>query len=57
MFGQWQGHQGVQETVDQPEAIKNAVRESVLAAVTDRYLNGYVELSAKCWLVTARNLA
>jgi SAM-dependent methyltransferase len=41
--------------VDQPESVKNAVRESLLAAITDRYQDGYVELPAKCWLVTARN--
>ena len=43
--------------VDQPESVRNAIRESVLAAITDRYLDGYVELPAKCWLVTARNPA
>lgn len=43
--------------VDQPESIRNAVRESVLAAITDRYVEGYVELPGKCWLVTARNSA
>jgi ubiquinone/menaquinone biosynthesis C-methylase UbiE len=43
--------------VDQPESVRNAVRESVLAAVSDRYLDGYVQLPGKCWLVTARNPA
>jgi SAM-dependent methyltransferase len=43
--------------VDQPESIRHAVRESVLAAITDRYVEGYVELPGKCWLVTARNPA
>ena len=41
--------------MDQPESIMSAVRASVLAAITDRYVDGYVELPGKCWLVTARN--
>jgi ubiquinone/menaquinone biosynthesis C-methylase UbiE len=43
--------------IDQPESVKNAVRASVVAAITDRYRDGYVELLGKCWLVTARNPA
>jgi ubiquinone/menaquinone biosynthesis C-methylase UbiE len=43
--------------VDQPESVRTAVRASVLAAITDRFLDGYVELPGKCWLVTARNAA
>lgn len=40
---------------DKPESVRNAVRESVLKAIADRYMHGYVELPGKCWLVTARN--
>ena len=43
--------------IDQPESVKNAVRESVVAAIANRYRDGYVELLGKCWLVTARNPA
>ena len=43
--------------MDQPESVRNAVRESMRVAISDHYLDGYVELPANCWLVTARNPA
>lgn len=41
--------------VDQPEAVRLAVRESVQAAIAGSYVDGYVELKGQCWLVTASN--
>jgi SAM-dependent methyltransferase len=42
---------------NQPDDVRAAVRESVLAAISDSYVDGYVELRGQCWLVTARNPA
>ncbi|WP_279243564.1 class I SAM-dependent methyltransferase [Candidatus Litorirhabdus singularis] len=41
--------------VNQPDAVRSAVRESVRAAIAGSYVDGYVELQGQCWLVTASN--
>ena len=43
--------------VDQPDSIRLQVKDAIMAAIADRYVDGFVELQGTCWIVSAGNPA
>jgi ubiquinone/menaquinone biosynthesis C-methylase UbiE len=41
--------------VDQPDSLLARVKSAITEAIKDRYKNGFVEMGAKCWVVSAVN--
>ena len=40
---------------DQPDSLRTRVKEAITETITDRYRDGFVNMGAKCWIVTAEN--
>ena len=39
----------------QDDALRDRVREEIVAAIKNRYTDGALEMRGRCWIVTARN--
>jgi len=41
--------------VDQPDSLRTEVKAAIVAAIEDRYRDGFVEMGGRCWIVSADN--